>query len=72
MGGDAAVTMDREQAWPGKHSPRIALAAEPGDFEELSEHLEEFIDHYYNRLRLLDGRGSESKSELRPSEPTRL
>ena len=27
VGGDAAVTMDREQAWSGKHSPKITLDA---------------------------------------------
>ena len=34
------------------------------DFQELSEHLEEFIDHYYNRLRLHSALGYRTPEEF--------
>jgi transposase InsO family protein len=34
------------------------------DFQELSEHIEEFIDHYYNRLRLHSALGYRTPEEF--------
>jgi putative transposase len=42
---------------------------EYGNFEELSAHLEEFIDHYYNRLRLHSALGYRTPEEFEAMQP---
>jgi alpha-N-arabinofuranosidase len=64
VGGDAVVTMDREQAWSGQHSPKIALdAATPHGIQQTGLGVKKGVK-YTGRIVLAAEPGVEVKVSL--------